>query len=366
MATATAVAPPLRPDASSVATARAGFAGGAGYLAACTMGLPMRATVAAVAADLSRASDGGACPIEYGAVVERTRGHYARLVSVPVDRVAIGSQTSVMISLIAAAVPHGAEILCVEGDFSSVVLPFALGRGSDIRVRLVPLASLADEIRADTWLVAYSLVQSATGEIADAAAISAAAARHGTFTLCDTTQAAGWMPVAAGEHDATVCHTYKWLCAPRGVAFLTLGSRLAAELHPTQAGWYAGEDPWRSCYGGAVDLAADARRFDVSPAWQAFVGAEPAMELFANLDPAALRDHCAGLAGAFRGRLGLEPGPGPGTSAIVTWNDPDGVDLERLRAAGIVASGRAGRARVAFHLFNDADDVDRSATALGR
>ena len=89
---ATAVASPLRPEASSsVAAARAGFTGGAGYLAACTMGLPTRATVAAVAGDLQRASGGGACAIEYGAVVERTRGHYARLVSVPVDRVAIGS-----------------------------------------------------------------------------------------------------------------------------------------------------------------------------------------------------------------------------------------------------------------------------------
>ena len=76
--------------------------------------------------------------------------------------------------LIAAAVPDGAEVLCVEGDFSSMVLPFAhAGRG--IRLRIAPLDGLADAITADTWLVAFSLVQSATGEVADAAAIRAAA-----------------------------------------------------------------------------------------------------------------------------------------------------------------------------------------------
>ena len=48
------------------------------------------------------------------------------------------------------------------------------------------------------------------------------------------------------------------------------------------------------------------------------------------------------------------------------WADPDGAALVRLSEAGIVASGRAGRARVAFHVFNDGEDVDLAARALGR
>ena len=50
----------------------------------------------------------------------------------------------------------------------------------------------------------------------------------------------------------------------------------------------------------------------------------------------------------------------------MTWADPEGTDLARLTAAGITASGRAGRARVAFHLWNDLEDVDLAARALGR
>jgi FPC/CPF motif-containing protein YcgG len=113
-----------------------------------------------------------------------------------------------------------------------------------------------------------------------------------------------------------------------------------------------------------VELASDASRFDVSPAWQAFVGAEPALALFASLDPHELHGHTVGLATRFRERMGL--GLPQRASAIVTWADPEGCDLARLTDAGIVASGRAGRARVAFHVFNDEADADLALTALAR
>jgi len=60
---------------------------------------------------------------------------------------------------------------------------------------------------------------------------------------------------------------------------------------------------------------------------------------------------------ALRGRLGLPPGD----SAIVTAQG----GLERLRAAGIKASVRAGAVRLSFHLHNTEADVDAVARALG-
>jgi len=75
-----------------------------------------------------------------------------------------------------------------------------------------------------------------------------------------------------------------------------------------------------------------------------------------------VRRHDVGLANAFRERLGLEASG----SAIVSWPDGEGDALAALGAAGITASGRAGRARVAFHLWNDDEDVELAAAALGR
>lgn len=331
-----------------------------GYLDAASIGIPPRQAVEAQLADLELLRTAKRNPVDYDEIVERTRGHYARLVGVGIDRVAMGSQTSVMVSLLAAAVPAGAEVLCVDGDFSSVVFPFQ--QRKDIRVRSVPLELLASSIGAETWLVAFSIAQSSSGALADVDAITLAAERHGAYTVCDTTQAAGVYPVDATLFDATICHAYKWLCSPRGVAFLTLSERFDRQLTPLQAGWYAGDDVWQSCYGPAMLLAPAARRFDVSPAWQAWVGAEPAIRLFAELDIAEIWERTTRLGDSLCDALGIAQQH----QAIVTWADPDGTDLARLTASGLTVSGRAGRLRTAFHLWNNDSDVAAAAVALGK
>ena len=354
------ISAPMRTSTVTLADARTRYTAGRGYLAACTLGLPTIATTAAMRADTAAWARGEACASHYGAVVERVRAGYADLVGVMPDRVAIGSQTSVMAGTVAASIPDGAEVVLPIGDFSSMVFPFLAQAHRGVIVRQVELADLAASLTANTWLVAFSLVQSATGTVADSVAIAAAARATSTFTLCDTTQATGWMPVDAAAFDATICHTYKWLGAPRGVAFFTVSEAFAAHLHPVNAGWYAGDDPWASCYGPAMTLASNARSFDVSPAWPAWVGAEPAIDLFRSLDLAEVRAHSVGLGHALSDGLGL---PRLG-QAIISWPDAGGRDLARLTTAGLTASGRAGRARVAFHLFNDEDDVALALAAL--
>jgi selenocysteine lyase/cysteine desulfurase len=49
-------------------------------------------------------------------------------------------------------------------------------------------------------------------------------------------------------------------------------------------------------------------------------------------------------------------------AAIVALDRPDAAP--RLAEAGIVHSMRAGRIRVAFHLYSDDSDVERLLTAL--
>ncbi len=343
---------------ASLARAIDSFDAGSNFLAVASIGIPTRETADALRNDIDLWASAQRDPMDYDGIIERTRGHYARLVGVDPGRVATGSQTSVITSVIAAAVPDGAEVLCVEGDFSSIVFPFL--QRSGIRVRNVPLAELAGSITDETWLVVFSHIQSATGVVADVDAIVAAATSHGAFTLCDTTQSAGVHPVDASLFDATICHAYKWLCAPRGVAFLTLGVSFQASLVPLQAGWYAGADVWQSCYGPSMALASDARAFDVSPAWPAWVGAEPAIRMFADLDIDEVWSYTTGLGDALCDALGIEQQH----QAIVTWGDQDASDLRKLVAAGIRASGRAGRLRAAFHLWNTPADVAAVVAAL--
>jgi selenocysteine lyase/cysteine desulfurase len=294
-----------------------------------------------------------------GSVV-RAREAYARIVGVPPSWVAAAPQVSVLVGLVAAALPDGAEVVLPEGEFASVVFPFLVHADRGVTVRHAPLERLAESVGDATALVAFSSVQSANGRLVDTAAVRAAARAVGALTLADLTQAAGWLPVDAGADDITVCGTYKWLCSPRGTAMLTVRPEAAARMRPLFAGWYAGESIWDSVYGPEMALASDARRFDVSPAWHAWLGTAPALEAFADADLEALRSHAAGLADRVRDRLGLERTG----SAILALPDPSGELRSSLVDAGLVVAGRAGNVRLSFHVWNDADDADRAADAL--
>lgn len=298
--------------------------------------------------------------VAIGAEVELCRSAFARIAGVTSDRVAIGSQTSQLVSVVAASMPDGAEVLCVEGDFSSLTHPFEQQRHRGVRVRYAPLEQLAAAVTTDTTLVAFSLVQSANGAIAAYEDIIAAAARVGARTFADLTQGLGWLPVPASLFDYTVCHAYKWLCAPRGTAFLTVREGLDDSLVPIAAGWCSADAVWESCYAGHTPLAKNATRFDLSPAWPVIGGTLASLEFIGSIDPFEVQRHGVGLANQARAELGLPAGD----SAIVAWPDPDGVALASMKAAGITASGRLGNARVSFHLWNTADDVELLARSL--
>jgi selenocysteine lyase/cysteine desulfurase len=350
---ATAGADPLGP-------LRAGFRRVPGYLNAATVGLPSLATAQALTATLQAWQAGRMDAADFDTAVTRSRLAFARLVGTDPARVAVGSQASVSVGLVAAALPDGARVVSVHGDFTSVVFPFLVHADRGVQVRQVPLEGLADAVAEGCDLVAFSLVQSADGRVADAGAVRAAAAAVGALTLCDTTQAVGWLPVRADDWDVTVCSAYKWLSCPRGAAFSTTGAHVAARLRPLHAGWYAGESIWESTYGPGMTLAADARRFDVSPAWFAWAGAAPVLELFADADVAAVHRHDVALADGLLARLGLPPRG----SAVVALPDPDGRVRAALEAAGCAVAGRAGRVRIAFHVWNDGSDAERAALAV--
>jgi selenocysteine lyase/cysteine desulfurase len=267
------------------------------------------------------------------------------------SRVAVGSQVSAFAGLVAASLPDGSEVLTAAGEFTSVIFPFHAQARRGVRVREVPLERLAEEVTPRTALVAVAAVQSADGRVAGLDALTAACAATDTRILLDTTQAVGWLPVDASRFAYTVGGGYKWLLAPRGTCFFTVRPEFADEIIPHGANWFAGEERWESLYGGPLRLATDARRFDVSPVWHSWVAQAPALDL--------LTEHALGLANRFRAAAGLPPGD----SAIVSV--ATGADTPALlKRAGIVGSTRAGRLRLAFHLYNTADDADRAAEAV--
>ncbi|MFE7467231.1 aminotransferase class V-fold PLP-dependent enzyme [Streptomyces sp. NPDC057499] len=349
-------------DASLSTLADDEFAPTKTYLNTASCGLLPRRTLAAVTALARSLADGRPDGSGDFAVVEAARDRFARLAGVDADRVAVGGSVSVHVGLIAASLPPGAEVLAPQGEFSSVVTPFAV-RG-DLRTRYVPLERMAESVGPDTALVALSSVQSSDGRTADLKAIRAAAADHGARTLIDATQSAGWLPLDAGEYDYTVTGGFKFLLAPRGTSFLTVTEEAQPVLPPLHAAMSAAEDPWGSVYGPVERLSPTARRFDAPPAFLAYHGAERSLALLEEIGVEAVHAHATGLAARLRaGLAGLGHEPVPGESPIVAV--PGLGDREpELERAGIVVSNRAGNLRAAFHLYNTQADVDRVLDVL--
>lgn len=348
-----------RADRRRLTAARAEFDAEVTYLNTATLGLPPRRSWVALQEALSDWRAGTADPVSYDVPLATARAAYSRLVGVPESSAAVGSQVSAFAGLVAAGLPDRSEVLTAAGDFTSILFPFYAQANRGITVREVPLERIADAVTPQTALVSVSAVQSADGRVADLETLHQACAATETRILLDTTQAVGWLPVDAGRYAYTACGGYKWLLSPRGTAYFTVQPKLMDDLIPHAAGWYAGDQPWSSIYGGPLRLAPDARRFDVSPAWHSWVAAGPAVGMLADLGTAALQGHALHLARRFCIGVGLAPGD----SAIVSLA-VDAAAAQAMRAARIAGSVRAGRLRLSFHVSTSEHDVDRAIDVL--
>jgi len=324
------------------------------YLNTASYGLPPRPAWDALQNALEDWHGGKTSWEHWGIPGEEARASFARLVGVPVESVAIGPNVSTLVGLVAASIPDGSRVLAPDVEFTSELFPFLVQEHRGVRTRLVPAAELAGEIGPDVDVVAFSAVQMATGEVADLDAIAAAAAEHGAMTVVDATQAVGWLPIDASRFDVVAAHAYKWLMSPRGTAFMTIASERLDAVVPQSAGWYAGEDPLTTFFGGPLRLAASARRLDTSPAWFMWVATAPALAVIEEIGVDAIHEHDLALANRFRAGFGL----GPSNSAIVFCDIEGAADM--LARAGIQAAVRGGRLRTSWHVYNTVADVERA------
>jgi selenocysteine lyase/cysteine desulfurase len=329
-----------------------------GYLDSATYGLPPRSTLQAMEEALAGwrtgrrwrdwEEDGEAC-----------RALFAGLVGARPEDVALVPAASIGAGLVAASLPlePDANVVLYERDFTSALLPWrSLAATRGVELRLVPLEGLAEAVDERTAVVCVSLVQSAEGRVADLGALRATGAR----IFLDATQAAGVHPIDLAGVDYLVVHAYKWLLCPRGMGFLYLSPERRPEVEPWTSGWKSRANPYEDYYG-LPELAADARRLDVSLPWLSAAGSRASLELFASLGVDRIAAHDLGLARALTDALGLPAAASPIVRILVG----DAEDAAaRLREAGIACSVRGGSVRLSFHLYNDEDDVELAAAAL--
>ena len=313
------------------------------YLNSATMGLPPRATLAALAAAHGRV----AARHRVRAGLRRRRRRGPGGVRAPGGRVdpatvAIGSQVSPLVALVAAAVPDGATVLVPEGEFTSVTFPFLAQEARGIRVRR---GAARGDRRARRRLdrAGGARRRAVVGRCGGARWRPSRRPPRGTGSTCSSTS-----PRPPGG-----CRVEAGPVRLHGVRGLQVAALAAGDGFPHRAcatggtrscrpppGWYAGEHPWSSIYGSPLRLAADARRFDVSPGWHAWVGTASSLALLERVGVrGAARARAGGRGGLRATAAGLEPA-GRAIRALAADAEVPGLLAEH----GIVAAERAGPA----------------------
>jgi selenocysteine lyase/cysteine desulfurase len=349
-----------------LAEARALFTPAPGiiYLDTATYGLPPRPTVEALhrAIDTWQAATANWI-VDWDARGEACRAAYAQLTGIPPQNVALVPSASVGVGTIAATLTQSDEVVIPDDEFNSVLFPMLVAAQSrGVTVKQVPLEALAEYVTPRTTLVAFSLVQSQSGRMANQQEIMDAVQWANARTLIDATHAVPFVPIDP-RADFVVCGAYKHLLSPRGVAFLSVAPQHWERVPAWLANWRSTDHPYDVHYGGPLDQASGAARFDVSLAWHAWAGAAVSLQLLSQWQTEGVLDGPLVLARRLAAELDL---PTPVSTIVsVPVDDPDSL-RDELAEAGIKAAVRAANVRLSTHVYNTTEHIDAAVSALAR
>jgi selenocysteine lyase/cysteine desulfurase len=355
------------------------------YLNSCSQGALSHRVRAAYEEYLDGWDERGAEWEHWVERAEAARAAFARLLHATPEELAVTTSVSQGVSGIVSALPFErggrTKIVISEYEFPTVgqiAHAQELRGAAVVHVRPEPDGSIpperfADAIDEQTVLVCCTTVSYRTGHRHDVAEIARLAHEAGALCLADSYQAIGAMDVdtrALGVDFATG-GTVKYLLGSAGLGFLYVRRELLGELLPTQTGWFADEDIFRMDISD-YSPAPDARKFDA--------GTPPVPNIYAGLAGVSIVEEAGAAAietyvAALTTRL-IEGLDDLGAT-VVTPREPSrrgplvcvrSTDANTLVAAladeRIVCSERDSNLRVALHLYNVDEDVDRVLDAL--
>lgn len=319
------------------------------------------------------------------AILEGVRSAGAQLLGTPLDTVAVVAGASEALGQVASLLePERGTVLLVASDFPSVTYPWlAAAERREIELRFIEdrpdrdlTQDLVEAIDRTTAVVAFSVVQYATGTTVDVRRVAKRAHDVGACVVVDATQLAGAGPVEtiAWGADAVVTSGYKWLSAHGGVALMALAPDLIGRL-PRLVGWKGTRDPF-AFDPRTLRLADDARRFELSTmSYASAIGLESSAGMLSSVGLSRIDEHARRLASQLidqvteRGWRPFRPLDDPAAAShIVSLRHPDhepSVTATRLASEHrIICGGRGGGLRISLHLYNDEADLVRFAEAL--
>lgn len=325
---------------------------------------------------------------------EAARTGFAQLINASPDEVTFTKNTSEGLNMVARAIewqPGDNVILCPELEHPNNVYAWLNLQRHGVEVRVVPnvqgrmpVDAMIRAIDARTRLLTASAVTFSPGFRTDVETLGRACRERGVIFLVDAAQSAGIVhtDVQQAPIDALATSTQKGLLGLYGMGYLYVRRELAETLVPAGLARFGVEldaaNAHESDLGGGWHLRPGALRFDLGNYNYAGVyAANASLRLLLDIGTPAIERHATGLArtlAAGLAELGLPvvgASSDPDRAHIVTLGVYEagapayGGDASlhglyaHLTAHDVKLSMRRGLLRFAFHVYNDASDVQR-------
>lgn len=353
------------------------------YLNACSQGALSHRVRAAYEEYLAGWDANGAEWEHWVERAEAARASFARLLHATPGEVAVTTSVSQGVSGIVSALDLGERPRIVISDYEfptvgQIAHAQELRGAEVVHVRpgldgAIPLEAFDAAIDERTALVCCTTISYRSGHRHDVAAIARIAHERGALVLADSYQAVGAIDLDAPALgvDFVTGGTVKYLLASAGLGFLYVRSGLLPGLLPTQTGWFADEDIFEMDISD-YSPATDARRFDAGtpPVPNIYAGVA-GMSIVEEAGVPAIEAHVRGLntrliAGLEElGATVVTPSDPARRGPLVCVRSTDVAELVRILAANkVVVSSRDGNLRIAAHLYNTDDDIDRLLDVL--
>ena len=325
-------------------------------------------------------------------VAASLRQTLATLIGASPDEVALTSGAGAGLAAIAYALKwsDGDEVICSRGEFPvqyATWKPMEAREGIKVRIavpqgQFVQSDDLVASLTPSTRVVSVSHVRFDDGSMLDVSSLAAACKRNGTLLVLDVSQSCGAVPmnVRTLGADFIVCAGYKYLLSPWGTGFLWMRKENLDSLRPGPYNWLSqGVESFARLNYVDPEPAPTLSRWDSAEAASIYNFNLTVMEASAKFvleaGPSLIRDHNQALIDYFFERLPegyrlASPRQASqrgvfGCIEARTRGDTEFL-YQMLREERFVVALREGKIRVAPHLLNSTQDIDRLLVAMAK
>jgi selenocysteine lyase/cysteine desulfurase len=312
---------------------------------------------------------------------KRCRNTVAEMLKVKPETVAFMRNTSDGFATVANGLDwaEGDNIVTFSREFPSNFYPWRRIRdvyGVELRTveerdGRIDLDEFINLIDSNTKLVSISAVQFNSGFQADLERIGKAARQVDALFAVDIIQAFGVIPfdLDAQFVDVACGASHKWLFSPEGCGIIYLSERARNRIEPTQVGWISVETPWDfDDYEQNWKPNALAWESGTGPS-SLFYGMEQSLKILNELGAENIQNYLEELTDELcelllsKNYQVISSRQKGEKSQIVSLMPKDGQTSQEvaadLQAKNIIISPRGERLRIAPHIFNNREDIQK-------